>query len=79
MSIVNKQYVFSINDENALEQINTISIQNFLVKNDLILTFANSEKIYRSSFFMKLYFSVFCENTRYQASFIFLLCPNHTD
>lgn len=36
MTIVNKQYVFNINDENALEQINTISIQNFLVKNDLI-------------------------------------------
>jgi|LGVE01.1.fsa_nt_gb hypothetical protein len=36
MSIVNKQYVFSINDENALEQISTFPIQNFLVKNDLI-------------------------------------------
>jgi hypothetical protein len=36
MSIVNKQYVFSINDENALEQISTFPIQNFLVKNALI-------------------------------------------
>ena len=36
MSIVNKQYVFSINDENALEQISTFPIRIFLVKNDLI-------------------------------------------
>ena len=36
MSIVNKQHIFSINDENALEKINTISIPKFLVNDDLI-------------------------------------------